>query len=164
MGWILSLPARSRCSHGPRYARLISSVLLLSQPSALFPSPPAQRPQSRYLDEARDESAPFFLAAQRAFMDAANFARPSGVSPPFFLGAVFVEALTVDASPRNFAQRAFAAPAIRARPSGVILRLPGFRPGLPFGLGLATEPDRAPPRIAERRCRRESICSLNLIA
>lgn len=68
--------------------------------------------------------APFRRAAQRAFMDAANLARPSGVSPPFFMGAAAAFAAGAGEVPFIFAQRARAAAAIFARASGDILPRP----------------------------------------
>ena len=88
----------------------------------------------------------FFRSAHRALMEAASFARPSRVKPPFFFGAVFVAVLALAAGAfcLNFAQRAVAAAAIRARPAADMLRFPGLRadsllvlaavPGLDFGL------------------------------
>ncbi len=78
---------------------------------------------------ALSAGAPLARAAQRAFMAAANFARPSGLSPPFpfALAAGFAASATgAAAPPRALAQRAFCDAAIRARTSAERLtpRLP----------------------------------------
>lgn len=79
-----------------------------------------------YEAEALGAAAPFFLAAQRAFIDAASLALPSAVRPPFFpLGwratGPLVEGVVVSFA---LAQRAFAAAAILARASADIVRRP----------------------------------------
>ena len=84
--------------------------------------------------------APFFRAAHRAFIEAASFARPSGVSPVFFLGAapapeldpaVLAGAFEDEfAPPLDLAHRARWAAAIRSRASGDMVRLPEPLPEL----------------------------------
>jgi len=84
--------------------------------------------QSGYFAGSFGAAPAFFLAAHLAFIAAANFALPSGVSCPFFFGAADVvglepaaEPLEAEAPPFFFAaQCAFTAAAICARFSGVI--------------------------------------------
>ena len=78
---------------------------------------------------------PFLLAAQRAFIIAASFARPSAEMPPFFFatgadlaaaGAAFSVGFAV---PLTLAQRARVEAAILARASADMVRLPVFGDG-----------------------------------
>ena len=100
--------------------------------------------------------APLRRAAQRAFMDAASFARPSGVNPPFFLGAAAgAVSFAAGAVPFTLAQRARVEAAIFARASGDKV----LRPGLPAGFeeAFAAGAGEAPPRMAAN-----SACSSSI--
>lgn len=103
--------------------------------------------------------APFRRAAQRAFMEAASLARPSGVSPPFFLGAAagFAAAAGAGEVPFTLAQRARAAEAIFSRASGES----GPRRPLAAGFwdAFAAGAGEAPPKIAASWDWSFSICS-----
>jgi len=89
--------------------------------------------------------APFLRAAQRAFMDAANLARPSAVNPLFFLGALAAFGAGLDSTaagsltvaldvPLLLAHRFVAAAEIFARASGDIVRFPVLFPDGAFAL------------------------------
>ncbi|MEO7318557.1 MAG: hypothetical protein ABIZ56_06185 [Chthoniobacteraceae bacterium] len=100
---------------------------------------------------------PALRAAQRAFMDAASFARPSGVKPPFFFGAAAAFAAGEGEVPFIFAQRAREAAAIFARPSGDMVP----RRRSPAGLGdaFAAGAWELPPMIEANSAWSFSICS-----
>lgn len=106
--------------------------------------------RGNYLLEAFGAGAPFFRAAQRAFMAAASLALPSGVNPPFlpldFFGA---EAAVTLAVPFCLAQRARVAAAIFARLAADIFR----RPFAGFTAWSSSPPKRPPNRLCSA-----SIC------
>lgn len=78
--------------------------------------------------------AAFFFAAHRAFNAATIFARPSGLSLPFFFGAAAVGAFAAGGvAPFTLAHRALAAAAIFARASGEMFRAPFFLAGAATG-------------------------------
>ena len=106
--------------------------------------------------DAVGAGAPFRRAAQRAFMDAANLARPSGVSPPFFLGAAAAFAAGAGEVPFTFAQRARAAAAIFSRASGDILPRPF--PVVGWAAALVAATGEAPPNTAANSACSFSIC------
>ena len=89
------------------------------------------------------------------FMAAANFARPSSVSPPFFFGAFAALPLAAGAATvLLFAQRALAAAPILARASADIFRAPFF-------LAVGADAVAAlPSRICRKCVSSFSICSL----
>ena len=74
---------------------------------------------------AFNAGAPFLRAAQRAFIAAANFARPSGVSPCLLGVAAFTTVFGATAGfPFDFAHLARCPAAMRSRAAADILRLP----------------------------------------
>ena len=100
---------------------------------------------------------PFLLAAQRAFIIAARRARPSSVSPPFFLaaaaglaaeGAAFSDGAPV---PLILAQRARVEAAILARASADRVRRPLFCDGF-ADVTLANAAGEPPNREASSAC------------
>ena len=101
--------------------------------------------------------APFRRAAHRAFMDAASFARPSGVKPPFLLAGADGFAAGVVDVPLILAQRARAAAAIFLRASGDIVRRPAF--AVDLGTAVAAEALAVPPRMEANSACSVSICS-----
>lgn len=112
--------------------------------------------------DAVGAGAPFFRAAQRAFIDAASFARPSGVSPPFFLLAVAAAGLAfgADVVPFTFAHRARAAAAIFSRASADIGRRPFLAAaGFAAGLGVGADVEYAPLKMETNSDWSLSICS-----
>ena len=117
--------------------------------------------QSSYLPFAFGAGAPLRRAAQRAFIKAANRARPSAVNPPFFFDFAGFPFPAAPFSLRTLAQRAFCAAMMRARPSGeMVPRLLPFRgaAGAPPARFTAPEDGAAVPRIAAISASRRSIC------
>lgn len=111
--------------------------------------------------EALGAPAPFFLAAQRAFIDAASLALPSAVKPLFLFEAPLEDFLVgVAAVPLARAQRALAAAAILARASEDIVRRPLPRPVERFArAGAVLVGDARVPRRESNFSCSVSICS-----
>ena len=103
-------------------------------------------------DEFR-AGVPVFRAAQRAFILAASLALPSGVNPPFFLGAVAGALDGAVAAPLIFAQRACWEARIRATVAADIVRLPFFAEDLDAALriNVAGEPPPMMPASSASR-------------
>ena len=101
----------------------------------------------------------FFLAACLAFNAATIRARPSGLNPPFFFGAL---AGAVD-DPALFAHRAFCEAAMRARTSGDLLPLPPPFAGEDDAVAGADAMDE-PPTMLESSASRLWIFSAMVMA
>ena len=101
--------------------------------------------------------APFRRAAHRAFMDAASFARPSGVKPLFFLAGADGFAAGAGDVPLILAHRARAAAAIFFRASGDIVRRPAF--AVDLATAVTAEALAVPPRMEANSACSVSICS-----
>src|SRR4051812_874119 len=104
---------------GLRVAAALFALMSLAQLARLI-----IQPNPFYL-LAFGAGAPFFRAAQRAFIAAANRARPAGVIPPLFFPLVAVDLAADEADERLvLAHLARCAAAIFSRASGDMVRRP----------------------------------------